>query len=41
MNLSEYLLSEAVDQNLKMEGLPIKDKERTDDLTQRARYFVQ
>jgi hypothetical protein len=41
MNLSEYLLSEAVDQNLKMEGLPIKDKERTDDLRQRARYFVQ
>jgi len=41
MNLSAYLLSEAVNQNLEMVGLPIKDKERTDDLRQRARYFVQ
>jgi hypothetical protein len=41
MKLSEWLLSAAVVQNLEMVGLKIADKERTDDLRERARYFVQ
>jgi len=41
MNLSEYLLSVAVKQNLETVGHKIKDKERTNDLRERARYFIQ
>lgn len=41
MDLSDYLLSEAVEQKLETVGLKIEDKERTDDLRARARYFVQ
>ncbi|KAH6668745.1 hypothetical protein B0J14DRAFT_518033 [Halenospora varia] len=41
MKLSEWLLSAAVEQNLEMVGPKIEDKERTDDLRERARYFVR
>lgn len=41
MKLSEWVLSKAVEQNLEIVGLKIEDKERTDDLRERARYFVQ
>jgi len=41
MDLEDYLLSEAVEQKLETVGIKIEDKERTDDLRARARYFVQ
>jgi hypothetical protein len=41
MELSEYFLSAAVESKLDLVGLKIADKERTDDLRERARYLVQ
>jgi hypothetical protein len=41
MELSDYLLSEAVGQTLETVGLKIEDKEKTDDLRERSRYFVR
>ncbi len=40
MELSEYTLSAAMEQEFKTVGLEIEDRERTDDLRKRARYFV-
>lgn len=41
MELSQYLLSAAVTQTLKTEGLKIEDRERTSDLRERARYLIR
>ncbi|KAG4432653.1 hypothetical protein IFR05_011856 [Cadophora sp. M221] len=41
MDLSDHLLSNVVEQKIDFVGLKIKDKERTDDLRDRARYFAR
>lgn len=41
MKVDSYLLSVAVKQTLEIVGLKIKDEQRTTELRERARYFVQ
>ncbi|PVH86308.1 hypothetical protein DL98DRAFT_650337 [Cadophora sp. DSE1049] len=41
MGLSDFLLSKKVKQKIDFVGLKMKDKERTYDLRERARYFVR
>lgn len=41
MNLPDHLLSATVKADRKIVGLKVLDKEKTDDLRQRAQYFVR